>query len=275
MDIYIRKQNFLLRRIIISALILILVIGFLNIFQSQVRNSFYTIASPISKSFWKSGNATFGFFTSFLPSESVKKENIILRQENQNLLSRLALLQDSLRQNHLAQEALQVAKENSFTLSLAHIIALDLRGDFVLIDKGSEDGISENMPVISGEKVLYGKVHQVYKNFSKVMLISNSTSVLDVKIQKDEPDKTPVYGAVKGTGAGSLYLDLVSSDSQINEEDVLITSALEGFFPRNLLVGQIIAKDKNDLKPFQTAQVQHFFDVKNTDTLFVITDYKK
>lgn len=256
-------------------MVLILVIGFLNIFQSQVRNSFYTISAPVSKSFWKSGNSAFSFLASFLPSENAKKENVILRQENQNLLAQVASLQDSLRQGYLAQGALQVAKENNFSLSLAHIIALDLHSDFVLIDKGLEDGIYENMPLISNEKVLFGKVLQVYRNFSKVMLISNSASVLDVKIQSDESQKTPVYGAIKGTGAGSLYLDLVSSDAEINEGNVLITSALEGIFPRNLLVGQIISKDKNDLRPFQTAQVQQFFDIKNTDTLFVITNYKK
>ncbi len=275
MNIYIGKDNFLLRRIVISVLALVLIIGFLHMFQSQVRNSFYSVSGPVSHAFWKSGHNAFGFFTSFLPDENTKKENILLRKENQDLLARVASLQDSLRQNYLGQGALQTAKENNFTLSLAHIMALDLRSDFVLIDKGSEAGISENMPVISGEKVLYGRVYQVYKNFSRVMLISNSASVLDVKIQKDESDKIPVYGAVKGTGAGSLYLDLVSSESKINEEDVLITSALEGIFPRNLLVGQITSKNKNDLKPFQTAQIQHFFDVKNTDTLFVITDYKK
>ncbi len=275
MNIYIRKQNFLLRRIIISTLALIFIIGFLNIFQVQVRNYFYVISRPISQQFWKSGNAAFSFATSFLPSENAKKENMILRQENLYLLSQIALLQDSLRQNYLVSGAVQIAKENNLTLAMAHVVGLDLGGDFVLIDKGAKDGILQNMPVISNEKVLYGRVHQVYNNFSKVMLISNLASVVDVKIQKNEKEKSPIYGAVKGISNQSLYLDLVSFDAEITEGDVLVTSALEGIFPKNLLVGLITSKDKNDLKPFQAAQVQQFFDVKNTDTLFVITDYKK
>ena len=275
MNIYIRKQNFLLRRVVVSSIALILIIGFLNLFQGHIRNSFYVISQPVSRNFWKGGNATFSFFTSLFPSEDVKRENMLLRQENQELLSHVAALQNSLRQDYLAEGVLEVAKEHDFSLTMAHIIASPSNDDIVLIDRGSEDGIVENMPVISSENVLYGKVQQVYQNFSKVVLISNAASVVDVKIQHDESDKTPVYGAVKGTRDGQLYLDLVSTESEINEGDVLTTSALEGIFPRNLLVAQIISKDKNDLKPFQTAQVQPFLDIKNTDTLFVITDYAR
>ena len=106
-------------------------------------------------------------------------------------------------------------------------------------------------------------------------IFPNKNSVLDVKIQKSDATLPPVYGAVKGKGWLAVYLDLVPVDSEINSGDVLITSALEGIFPKDLLVGKITSKDKNDLKPFQTASIDPFFDVKKTDKLFVITDYMK
>ncbi len=275
MNIYVKKQDYFWQKVLVGVGILIALILFLNIFESPVRNYFYIASAPVTKIFLKSGNATFSFFAAFFPNENMKKENMLLRQENQKLLSRLAIFQDSLSKDYLNQGASQIAKEHSFILAMVHIIALDVSDDFLFIDKGLKDGISESMPVISSENVLYGKVHQVYDNFSKVMLISNSASVFDVKVQNDAPSKKPVYGAIKGISNRSLYLDLVSSESEINEGDVLVTSALEGSFPRNILVGRIVSKDKNDLKPFQTAKVDHFFDVKNTDTLFVITNYKK
>jgi len=94
-------------------------------------------------------------------------------------------------------------------------------------------------------------------------------------VQRADVTQTPVYGAVKGSGNLSVYLDLVNSNSKLNENDVLVTSGLEGIFPKDLLVGKITSVSQNDLKPFQTAKVQPFYDVQNIDHLLVITNYLK
>lgn len=108
------------------------------------------------------------------------------------------------------------------------------------------------------------------------MLISSKSSVIDVRVQQD-PEGTPpiINGVVKGSGFLGVYLDLVPTDQEIKEQDILITSALEGLFPKDLLVGKVTKNYKNDQKPFQQAQVEPFFNIKNTDNLLVITDYKK
>jgi rod shape-determining protein MreC len=154
-------------------------------------------------------------------------------------------------------------------------IGLDLQQDVVTIDQGSADGIAENMPVISQEKIVYGKVTKVYNNFSEVQLISAKTSVTDVKIQSDDPTATAINGAIKGNGGLGIYLDLVAADAQINQNDVLVTSGLDGIYPRDLLVGRIDSWNKNDVKPFQTAKVSSFSDIKNAENLFVIANYKR
>ena len=131
------------------------------------------------------------------------------------------------------------------------------------------------MPVISSQKVLFGRVQKAYKNFSDVLLISSKDSAVDVKIQQQDSSQKTVFGVVKGGGGLSLHLDLVDVDSQLNQGDVLVTSALEGLFPANLLLGNVSSVNKSDLKPFQTASVQQFFNFSDTDNLFVIINYKK
>ncbi len=276
MNVYIKKENLLLKKIITGAVILFLLIVFLNIFQRQIRNSFYLISYPISSFFQKTGSKISLFSESFLNAKELKNENNELRNDNQKLLSEVSLLQGYLRENLASKEILDNNKSNNFNIVLAKNIGLDISNDFILLDKGLDDGISENMPVISSQKVLYGKIFKVYKNFSQVMLISNKNSVLNVKIsQNNEPTKTLINGAVKGRGNLSIYLDLIPFDAEIKEGDTLTTSALDGIFPRDFLVGKITIKNKNDLKPFQTAEVQTFFDAKNIENLFIITDYKQ
>ena len=106
------------------------------------------------------------------------------------------------------------------------------------------------------------------------MLVSNRDSVLDVKIQKDDTLSPVTYGAIRGEGNLTAVLDLVPLDCEIKNNDILITSSLDGTFPRGLLVGKIKETSRDDLKPFQTAKIELFFDLKQTDKLFIISDYK-
>ena len=249
--------------------------GSFHLFEDQIKNYSYRATSPIAKVFWRAGDSLSMLSKSFAGGRWITEENNNLKEENQKLLSEISSLKEKLQENQAIGEFLQNTQNDHFETLLASVVGVDYANDVILIDKGSDDGIEENMPVISSQKVIYGKVLKVYKNFSNVMMVSNKNSVLDVKIQDGDVTKPPIYGAIKGNGNLSFYLDLVSLDAQIKEGDTLVSSALEGIFPKDLLVGKVLSINKDDLKPFQTARVQPFFDIKNIDSLFVITDYKK
>lgn len=289
MNIYIKKKNLLLRRIIVQAIILALLVIFLHIFQSQIKNSFYAASYPVSNFLRVTGSRTSAFFKSFLNAKELKNENVNLREKNQQLLSEISFLKESLKENLDSKEILDNNKSH-FKLLLAKNSGIDIVSDVMLINRGSDDGILEGMPVISSQNVLYGKIVNVYQNFSQVMLISNKKSVVGVKIsrslrsdrgpsilseQDGDSNKLPIHGVVRGTDSLSVYLDLVSFDAELKEGDVLVTSALDGIYPADFLVGTIRKKNKNDLASFQTAEIEPFFNVQDIENLFVVTNYIK
>jgi len=224
--------------------------------------------------FRNSGNNIHNFFQSFFNFSSFKKENDNLKEENQKLISEISSLQFYLRENQASKEALDNAKNANLNILAAHIVQLDTMNDYMTIDRGSKNGVIENMPVISSQQVIFGKVIKVYDNFSQVMLISNKSSVLDSKIQYDDPKKPLVHGVVKGNGDLSIYLDLVHPDSIVNEGDTLVTSGLEGTLPAGLIIGKVTSVNKDDLKPFLTADILPLFDAKTVDNVFIITNRK-
>jgi len=275
----INKRNKGWLKILIGTAVLLFLLAVLNFFVSPIKNYFYTISAPIQKTFWSAGVSSSNSLISFLYGESLVKENENLKTENQKLLAQLASLQ-SIEHGNQALSDLSVSCQNDeFKFVMAGVIGLDDE-DILSINKGSVDGISEGMPVMNQQKVLFGKIFKVYKNFSKIMLISNKNSVINVKIQQDLPaqagdtTKPEIDGVVKGSGGLNAYLDLIPINSDINSGDVLVTSAIEKSFPKDLLVAKITQKEKNDQKPFQQAQINLFFDVKAVDNLFVITNYK-
>ncbi len=270
----INKKNTHWLKFLIGGIVFLLLLFILNLFVSPVRNSFLTLFSPIQKTFWAAGESSSGFFGSLLNSGSLAKENNNLKQTNQNLLAQIAVLQ-SIEQGNQAQSLVSASCQNSgFKLLMAGVTGLD-DNDILSISKGSADGVAQDMPVINQQNVLVGKVSKVYKNFSKITLISNKNSVTNIKVQQSDLTLPEIDGVVRGNGGLTAHLDLIPINSSINPGDILVTSSLDKSFPKDLLVAQITEKIKNDQKPFQQAKINLFFDVKKADNLFVITNYKK
>lgn len=271
-SIHKKKRTWL--KFLIGVVVLFFALWVLNFFVSPIKNVFYILSSPIQKVFWSAGGSSSSFLGSFFRASSLVKENENLRQENQRLLAQVAALQ-SIQQGNQAQSDVSATCQNSgFKLVMAGVMGLD-DNDILSVNKGTADGISEGMPVINQQGVLFGKVFKVYKNYSKIMLVSNKNSVVNVKVQQADISLPEIDGVVKGNGGLTAYLDLVSIASSINPQDILVTSAIEKSFPKDLLVGKINEVTKDDQKPFQQAKISLFSEVTSTNNLFIITNYKR
>lgn len=269
------RKNVVLIKFLIGVVALFLFLGVLNLFNAQIKNFFHLVSNPVEKNFWAAGQLSSEFFSSFLNSGNLMKENESLRSENQKLLSQVTFLQSIRKANEAQSDISASCQDSEFNFIIAGVIGLNNQ-DELTINKGSEDGIEEGMPIISQQKALFGKVTEVQKNFSKITLISNKNSVVNVKILKGEESSSDseVYGVIKGMGNFQAYLDLVPVDDTIEDGEVLITSSLEGTFPKDLLIGRITKVNKNDQSPHQQAEVKLFLSAQ-TDNLFVISNYKR
>lgn len=274
-DILTNKKNaaFLKDLIAVSAVTLVFIV--LNFFNSEIKNFVYLISMPVQKNFSYAGHATSGFLNSIVNNSGVIEENKNLKSENEELLSKIVFLETVIRADEAQSQILELYKNSGFNLIASSLIGAGGDGEIIL-DKGSEDGIEEGMPVVSQQNYLLGKINSVYGNFSKVALISSRNSVINVKVFKndEENEEDNIYGVVKGDGELSAYLDLIPIDKIINENDVLITSAIDGAFPKNLLVGKVEKVEKNDQNPHQKAKIKLFLDL-SLENLFIISNYKR
>ncbi len=264
----INKKNNIFLKILVLIVCLFIFVSLLNIFQNPIKNVLHVVSAPVEKYFWEAGGRSSVFFASLINAGNIVKENENLKIENQSLLVKIALLQAIEKENQALKAIAGASQLGEYKLVMAGVTGLNSAEDIISMNKGSASGILEGMPVISEQKVVFGKVLKVYKNFSEVMLISNKNNVLNVKIND-------ILGVTRGNGNLEIYLDLVPVDSNINQGDVLVTSSLEEIFPKDLLVGRVQETNKNDLKPFQTIKIEPFFNIKEAENLFVVTNYKK
>jgi len=280
-------------KILAISLFLGLIFSILFFSSPQIKNTFYEFSEPIQLNLSKTGKQTSNWISSLLNATNLNNENENLKKENQQLIHQISILQSIQNGNRALSIISQTCQDNNFSTVMAGIMGLDNQ-DILTINKGYDDGLTEGMPVIDQYNVLYGKIVKVYKNFSQVMLISNKNSITNIQIKRiesniqkledsqSENEKTEEYiegedvkGIVKGLGGLLIHLDLVPIDEKINIGEVLITSALDQSYPKNILIGKISQIEKNDQKPFQQAKIDSFLNLDNIENLFVITNYKK
>lgn len=256
----------------IATISLLLVVFFLvlnlTFFGKEVKNSFYLISSPVQNTFWGAGVRASGFFEFIIEMKHLKEENEELKLQVQELLAENEALKDFKEENEILREALEIGLEKEFQLVLARVTGKDIAQDFISINKGAQDGISEGLPVVTQQKVLIGRIAQVYENFSKVLLISHSQSSFDGKVADSE-----VLGIVKGRGNLRVVLENIPKKEEIRERDLVVTSALSGIFPSGLLVGKISRIEKADPEPFYWAELSPFFNTGELEKVFIILNY--
>lgn len=262
------KKRGNLKRTILGVFIIFALIFLLNFFQKEVRSFFYLISSPIQKVFWQVGDRVSGFFGGFLQIKKLTNEIDELELKNQELFAEITALKELKKENQILRGALDVELQKDFKLMTARVIGKDISQDYLLIDRGSNDNIAKTMPVITQQKILLGRISEVYKNFSKVMLISDKESSFDGEIQGKD-----ISGIVKGRGNFKLIFDLIPREKEISQGDIVISTSLGGIFPAGILVGQVENVEKSDVEPFQFVEIKPAFDINKINTLFLITAY--
>jgi rod shape-determining protein MreC len=234
----------------------------------HIKNFFFKISSSSQKVLWDAGENVSDFLAGFFQREYFEKKASELEFKNQELLGRIVSLENAEKENISLREALGVGLKKDFKLEFCQIINKDISQDSLLVDKGSENGISEGLPVITSQKVLLGRIGKVYSNFSEVILITNKDSTFDAAVSEKD-----IYGVVKGEGNMKLFLDLVPKEKDISAGDLVSSAALGGIFPRGLLVGQIREVEKIDVETFQKAEISPSFILESLREVFIIKQW--
>jgi len=254
--------------VIVVLLIAVFIILNLTDFSKEIKNLIFLISQPIQKTFWKMGDEISDFFEMVSEMRNLKKEDEELKLKIQELIAENVALKELKKENEILRTALELGFQEEFKLEICQVIGKDISSDTILINEGFKDGLTKDLPVITQQKILVGRISEVYKNFSKVQLITQKDTSFDAKILDTE-----ISGLIKGEGNLRLFLDLIPPEKEIKKGDVVITTVLGGIFPRGLLVGEIEKVIKSDIEPWQQAKVKPAFNIEGLETLFIITEF--
>ncbi len=256
--------------IFFSFLTLSCLIIFLNHYKilEKPKGFFNSIFSPVLKPAWEISGQFANIFSFAFNLKNTYSENSNLKNRNQELMAELSYLKDIARENNFLDKAKDLQMKENFDWQASRIIGMDMQNmaGYLIIDSGTDDGIRIDMPVITENKFLIGKIIEADKNFSKVITIFNPTTKIAIKTQDSE-----VFGLLNGNYTKKLTIDLISKDKELKIGESVVSSGKDGIYPAGLLIGQV---EDFQIKPenlFQTAFTRGELDVYNLEKVLVLT----
>ena len=135
--------------------------------------------------------------------------------------------------------------------------------DNIIIDKGSDDGISTGLAVVS-EGALVGRVSEVFQNQSKVILITSKDSVVQSMLQKNRD-----MGVLRG-GLSGITLENIPQDVEVADKEGVVTSGLGGGIEQGILIGEVTGQKSSKAEIFKILNVQPTVNFSKLEIVFVV-----
>lgn len=268
-------MNKFYRYIIWASVITFVIVLLLAVFDKAYL-VFDKVIYPVQHFFYSKSVGLRDFYANIDKYKNFEEENKRLLEKNIQLELMNTQLKETKTENDFLREQLNYLEETDYQYHIAKVIGKSSSNyeHILFIDKGSLDGVRVGDPAImtignenpdsKSEGVLIGKVYETYKTYSMVLLLVDNNSATAVSIQNS--DKT--LGVVNGEYGLSMKMDYIPQTEALNIGDKVISSGLERFVPRGLLLGTIDSINYEQGELFKSAVVKPLI---NYDKIILLT----
>jgi len=197
---------------------------------------------------------------------SAEEEITTLRTEVSNLRSELLKVKEYEFENHRLKALLGFKESNTFPLLPARVTGRSASAWYrtMVLDKGILDGVRQGSPVVTAGGVV-GRVYEAGSTTARVLLLTDASSAVDALLQRSRA-QVVVEGDM-GPNPRLLYL---ARGVDVEVGDKVVTSGLDGIYPKGLLLGEITRLRASPGDIFQSARLEPGADFSSIEEVFVI-----
>lgn len=164
-------------------------------------------------------------------------ENEALRTQNIDLANQVALMRTSQAENQRLEALLGLQDSLSFDVVAARVASKDITSErnFITLDVGTADGISENMAVIDPSGIV-GKVVLAARNHSRVMTYLNTDFFVPANVLPSMTD-----GSVRWNGDrfDRLLMEHVVQSADVSIGDLVVTNGYSTIYHPGYPIGVV------------------------------------
>jgi rod shape-determining protein MreC len=176
-----------------------------------------------------------------------RRENRRLQSELDHLRIENQITNELLSENERLRQALGFKKLNPPLSVVAQVIGKESSpsSSTITVNRGSADGIERDLAVITPDGIV-GRVQTVLPGTARVQLLTDPGSTIAVRVQRNREE-----GLLEGK-LDRCALKYVSYYVDVQEGDLLVTSGLDGIYPKGLPVATVTKVRKHESSSFQT-----------------------
>ena len=181
-------------------------------------------------------------------------ENRTLKNQLASVIQQHHDVQVQLQQYDDYQAELEFAQQHDYTILPAKVITRlggGTIGQWLYINRGSNDGMAVGYPVIYGPGMLLGVVDSVHESYSQVALLTND----DTTIQGQTQTAVATTGIVQGQFGTSLVMDYIIKDQPIAVGDVIVTNGQDRLIAAGFIIGTVEQVTDEPSELFKSALV--------------------
>ena len=224
-----------------------------------------TALTAAQRAAWGAVAGVRGVWEGYAYLRNVYADNRRLSRENTDL--RVLLQQE--RANARGAEALRallgLRTRTPWVTAAADVVAGSVSPDYqsIVLDKGRQDGVQRDMPVINTVGVV-GRVVEVSGRTSVAQLVVDRNAAAACVIER-----TGAQGIVLGNGDGRLRMEYLSATAEMVLGDLVVTAGTDRVYPRGLLVGVVERVDRNG-PAFRSVIVRPVVDFSQLASVLVL-----
>jgi rod shape-determining protein MreC len=209
---------------------------------AAVGRGFASVVAPLQEGVAAVLRPIGSFFSSLFRAGSIRAENDRLEELVQELTAQVQFVQALQAENDAFREAIGLGGRLDYELFGATVTAASVQSNFewsIQIDKGSDDGVSQDMAVVTGAG-LVGRVVRVTPSAATVLLIIDPDSRVAVRLGGSRE-----LAVLAGAREEDLRLEFFDAEAEVEPQERVVTATYrldgeeEGVLPPELPVGVV------------------------------------
>lgn len=225
------------------------------------------VVAPVYAAVDLVGDSVRGVWEHYIGLSRVSRENEELRVAIERLEGERSSVQEYQSENARLRALLDLRSIARLKGVAASVVGTEPSGwgKVIVVDHGSEHGVREGMAVLH-PKGIVGQVVAVSAHFSHVLLATDHASGVDAMLQDSR-----ARGVVEGLGASHCELKYVPKEVAVRVGDAVLTSGMDGVFPKGILIGTVsrVATETGTL--LQHIEVKVSVDLEKLEEVLILT----
>lgn len=233
------------------------------------NSTYYTQAKILSQS-----NIAIGYGHTILSNID---NYFSLNSTNKTLLNRIIELEEELIRYESAESAklLDSYMDNNakteYELMVAHVISntINKNNNFIILNKGTTDGVTIDMVVLSSDGALVGYILECSNNYSVVLSIVSVSFKSSGRIAGSEDSSFITW---QGGDKHHIVMDKLSkyADPKVGDEIVSTDSSKNLNLPKDILIGNVVSREMNETQTSYKVKVKLAADIANLSDVILV-----